>query len=121
MKRSLLVSLAALIMCQIALAQEVRTFNLKSGEIITGQVVTETDDGFQVLTSFGTITILKSQIQPQLIELELNDGNLIKGELLEQTTAGVRLLTGFGELFISADKIVWMNTPGSDIKGGDRK
>ncbi|MCH8328332.1 MAG: hypothetical protein IID15_07415, partial [Candidatus Marinimicrobia bacterium] len=75
MKRSILVSLATLVLCQIALAQEVRTFNLKSGEIITGQVVTETDDEFQILTSFGTITIPKSQIQPQLLEIELNDGN----------------------------------------------
>ena len=119
MKRSMLVCLATLIMCQIAIAQEMRTFNLRSGDIITGQVVAETDDDYQVLTSFGTITILKSQIQPQLIELELKDGNLIKGELVEQTTAGVRLNTTFGEIFISADKITWMNTPGSDLAGED--
>lgn len=123
MKQTTLVCLTALIMCQIATAQEARTFNLRSGEIITGQVVAETDDEFQVLTSFGTITILKSQIQPQILELELDDGTLIRGELVEQTTAGVTLITGFGEIFISADQIVWMGVPGSgaEKEGGSRR
>ena len=119
MKRSTLVCLATLIMCQIALAQETRTFNLRSGEIIIGQVVAETEYEFQILTSFGTITILKSQIQPQMIEIEMDDGNLIKGEVVDQTAAGVTLITRFGEIFVSADKIIWMGVPGSRTESVD--
>jgi len=123
MSRSTLATLAAILLCQVAVAQEERTFNLRSGEIITGQVVEESDSAFQIITSFGSITLLKAQIQPQMVEIELKDGNRIQGELLEQTPVGISIKTGFGEIFIATDKIDWIGTPDSDTanEGGRRR
>lgn len=123
MNRSTLAILATILLCQFAMAQEQRTFNLRSGEIITGQVVEESDSAFQIITSFGTITLMKAQIQPRMVEIELKDGNRIKGELLEQTPQGISVRTGFGDIFITADKIVWMGTTesGTAIDEGSRR
>ena len=86
-------------------AQDTRTFSLKSGDRISGSIVAETDTSYEVLTSLGVLTILKSDLQPEIVIIDLKSGDRLQGELLELSDAGLRVRTAFGELFIEQDQI----------------
>ncbi len=97
-----IISIAA---TNILTAQDTRTFSLKSGDRVSGSIVAETDTSYKVLTSLGVLTILKSDLQPEIVIVDLKSGDRLQGELLELSDAGLRVRTAFGELFIEADQI----------------
>ncbi|MCH8837964.1 MAG: hypothetical protein IIA60_09230 [Candidatus Marinimicrobia bacterium] len=86
-------------------AQDTRTFSLKSGDRISGSVVAETDTSYEVLTSLGVLTILKSDLLPEIIIIDLKSGDRLQGELLELSEAGLRVRTALGDLFIEHAQI----------------
>lgn len=101
-------------------AQDTRTFSLKRGDRISGSVVAETDTSYEVLTSLGVLTILKSDLLPEIIIIDLKSGDRLQGELLELSDSGLRVRTAFGEMFIEHDQIERFDfvLPGESAAGG---
>ncbi len=98
----LIISIA---IASVLTAQDTRTFSLKSGDRVSGTIIAETDTSYEVLTSLGALTILKSDLQPEIVIVNLKNGDRLQGELLEQSGAGLRVRTAFGELFIEEGQI----------------
>ncbi len=78
-----------------------RTFYLKSGERVTGEVISIDEDGkYTVQTSFGVVTFNKTEIREDEVKLLLLNGDIIKGAVIEEGDDAFRLLTQFGEITV---------------------
>ena len=62
MKKTILLML--LFYSGIVFAQE-KTFYLKSGDKVSGNITAETDSTYAIETTFGTVTINKKDIKPE--------------------------------------------------------
>ena len=89
----------------LLLGQGDEIFTLKSGDRITGTVVTEDVQFIEVLTSFGVVKILKSDLKLDVVEIHLKNGDHLKGELLERAEDGLKVITSVGELFIKSSLV----------------
>jgi len=94
-----------LLFISISFSKE-RTLNLKSGDKITGNVISETDTTI-TLTSriFGEITINKNDLKKEPVTITLKSGDIIKGLVLEKTTSYFVLQTAFGEVRIESGDV----------------
>ena len=85
-------------------AQE-KTFHLKSGDTVTGSVISETDSTYIIETSFGEITIKKDKVKPEEAFIFLKSGDKLRGIIVSESDEGVTVKAQFGEVFVSRDKI----------------
>lgn len=86
-------------------SQDTKEFYLKSGDRISGTVTTETDSTYTLETAFGSITIMKKDIQPDEVVIYLNSGDKVRGILISESTEGFKIKSQFGELFIERNKV----------------
>lgn len=86
-------------------SSDTRTIVLKNGDKITGSYVAENDSAIVLKTSFGEITILRSNIKPQSITIYLKDGNIITGDVVTKNDATITLSTTLGVLTIDNNNI----------------
>ena len=86
-----------------------RTFHLKNGDKITGEVLTETEISYDIKTSFGKVTIFKDEIKDDKITITLKSGDKITGTLLDESNSDYKVKTTFGELTIAKDSVEYIN------------
>ena len=99
-------------------AQDVKTLTLKTGDKITGTVMSETDTTITISSAIaGEITLNKNDLQQETISITLNSGDVVKGVVLEKTPTHFKIQSVFGEITIPAEDI---KTIGS-IKKKDEK
>ena len=94
-------------------AQDSRTLTLKSGDKITGQVVSETETTITVINPLmGEMVINKSDLKQRLIEVKLNSGDIIKGTLISRGDTELLINTAFGDVSIPTDQVETINESG---------
>ncbi len=98
-----------------------KTFPLKNGDKIYGTILTENDSVFVVQTSFGEVSVRKSDIKLQTITLYLNDGSIVTGGILSRDELNYTLQTSFGIVTISKEKIGRTSEADSPIPGSAQK
>lgn len=117
--------LAALCICYsvngFCQESETRTFQLKNGDKVSGQVLAETDSSFLIKTSFGEITVLRKDLKPREITVYLKDGNRISGEIISQTTEQLILKTSFGSVTLDSQNIERTTEQGVELPGTEGK
>ena len=86
-----------------------RTFQLKSGDKITGKIVDETDSIYKIQTSFGILEIDKNDIKPDEVSITLKSGDKITGTLIDESKSDYKVKTNFGELIIAKDSVEYIN------------
>lgn len=79
-----------------------RTIHLKSGELITGQIVSVDSlrGDIEMLTHYGSITIKGEDILKEIITIILNSGDKLRGEIVYEDGQKIHLQTQYGMLFI---------------------
>ena len=94
-------------------AQDSRTLTLKSGDKITGQVVSETETTITIINPLmGEMVINKSDLKQRLIEVKLNSGDIIKGTLISRSDTELLINTAFGDVSIPTDQVETINESG---------
>ncbi len=89
----------------IVFSQDKKEFYLKSGDRVSGTVEGETDSTYTLKTSFGSLTLKKTDIRPDEVLIYLNDGDKVKGVLISESTEGFKIESQFGDLFIERNKV----------------
>lgn len=102
MKKTILLML--LFYSGILFAQE-KTFYLKSGDKVSGNITAETDSTYAIETTFGSVTINKKDIKPEEAIIYLKSGDKLKGVILSESDEGIKVKAQFGEVSISKEKI----------------
>lgn len=107
MKSNLVIFTLVILLTTGLIAQEEQTFLLKSGDRITGTIVSINDSTgvYVIQTGFGQVTINKEQIIPPSATILLKNGNKLSGELIEESEEAVRIKAAFGEVSIDRAKI----------------
>ena len=85
-------------------AQE-KTFQLKSGDQVSGTIKSQTDSTYVLETSFGEITIKKDEVKQEEVFIFLKSGDKLRGIIVSESDEGVTVKAQFGEVFVSHDKI----------------
>ena len=85
-------------------AQE-KTFYLKSGDKVSGNITAETDSTYAIETTFGSVTINKKDIKPEEAIVYLKSGDKLKGVILSESDEGIKVKAQFGEVSISKEEI----------------
>lgn len=99
------ITFISIVLITIGFAQE-KTFHLKSGDKITGQVVSETETTITVINPLmGEIIINKTDLQLPKVVVTLKSGDVVRGELVSRTGENVVVKSSFGELNINAENI----------------
>ncbi|MFQ6613718.1 MAG: hypothetical protein ACE5D1_02640, partial [Fidelibacterota bacterium] len=84
---------------------EEKTIYLKSGEKISGILVTETDSTLTVRTSLGTITLNRDRIKPDIVTVILKNGDVVKGTLLKESPEAFIIQSSLGTITVPASSI----------------
>lgn len=118
--KTLLVMLlfAGVLFCQ---EKTERTIQLKNGDKITGAVLSDNDTLIVLKTSFGEVTIQKSDIKLQSITLFLKDGSILSGEILSRDDQHFSLHTSYGIVVIDKENIDRTSETGVTIPGSVQK
>lgn len=82
-----------------------KTFYMKSGDKVTGTVISQSDSTFTVGTSFGEITIKRTDVKPEEVYIFLKSGDQLRGIILSENEEGITVKAQFGEVFIDHEKI----------------
>jgi len=83
-----------------------QTFQLKDGTKIVGEIQSETETTFNVITKFGTITIDKNEILKTQHQVKLNTGETLIGEIINENQETIILKTKMGELTLPNSDIL---------------
>ena len=97
--------------------QSEKTIQLKSGDKITGKVLTETDSSITIRTSFGEVIISKSAIKLREITIFFKDGSRLTGEVLLQTNTQIMVRTNLGALTVDLNTIDRTTESGETLPG----
>jgi len=107
----------------VIFSQDAKEFYLKSGDRVSGTISGETDSTYTLETEFGTVTLRKTDVQPDEVVIYLNSGDKIKGVLILESTEGFKIKSQLGELFIERNKVdgvEFINRP-TEISGELKK
>ena len=94
--------LASVLLSSTLLAE---TWILRDGSTVVGEKLSETKEAVKVHTTFGDVTIQKSDVVPQKITIELHDGSILNGDLLEDAETFFRVHSPLGDLKIEKSTI----------------
>jgi len=98
--------LFAILILSVLSAQDTKTLTLKSGDKITGQVVSETETTITIINPLmGEMTLNKSDLKEETISITLKSGDVVKGIVLEKTPSYFKLQSAFGEITIPTEDI----------------
>ena len=89
----------------VSLFAQEQKFQLKDGSIIVGEIQSETETTFNVITKFGAITIDKNEIVKTQHKVKLNTGETFIGEIINETPDTIILKTKMGELTLPNSNI----------------
>ncbi|MFH1851556.1 MAG: hypothetical protein ABIA75_04360 [Candidatus Neomarinimicrobiota bacterium] len=87
------------------LAQEQRTYHLKSGEKITGTIVAEDDNRITIKTAYGEVTIERANLNEEFVIVTLKFGDQLKGTIESENADVIILNSGMGRLTIAKGMI----------------
>ena len=97
-------------------AQETKTITLKSGDKITGTVVSETDTSITIINPLmGQMVINKSDLKERVITVTLTSGDKIGGTLVSRSAKELVVATAFGNVSIPADQIETIDEAGASV------
>lgn len=94
-----------------------RTVQLNNGDKVSGSVVADNDSVIVLKTSFGEVSIRKTDIKPQTITLYLKDGSIVSGEILSRDDRQFSIKTSFGIVSIEKEKIDRTSEAGVTLPG----
>ena len=87
-------------------AQDTRTITLKSGDKITGQMVSETETTITINNPImGEMVINKSDLKLQIVVITLQSGDVVNGELISRNENEMIVKTSFGKVSIPTSQI----------------
>ena len=96
--------------------QETKTITLKSGDKITGTVVSETDTSITIINPLmGQMVINKSDLKERVITVTLTSGDKIGGTLVSRSAKELVVATAFGNVSIPADQIETIDEAGASV------
>jgi RNase P/RNase MRP subunit p29 len=88
---------------------------LRNGDVIVGDIISETDTTVTIRTSFGDITVEKTQILEikeesefgtgEVVEVLMYDGSRIRGTVIEDTAKNLKIQTDLGLIDIPKSNI----------------
>ena len=85
--------------------EDTRTFILKNGDKVTGEVIREDYTSYTLKTNFGELKILKNDIKADKIYIKLKNGDNITGIVIDESEEDFKIKTNFGELKILKSEI----------------
>ena len=87
---------------------EVRTFYLKSGDQITGEIQSYNDSSklYKVKTSIGIVSINAKDLKETEIRIYLKNGDRIQGILLKEDPSNFFIKSSIGNLTISKKNVL---------------
>tara|TARA_B000000609_G_scaffold108512_1_gene83651 strand:- start:1507 stop:2571 length:1065 start_codon:yes stop_codon:yes gene_type:complete len=98
--------LIIIVLFSISISNEkTRTFILKNGDKITGELIDEDYNSYVVKTNFGELKINKSDIKADKIFIKLKNGDNITGTVIDESEQDFKIKTNFGELKILKNDI----------------
>ncbi|MBT6710859.1 MAG: hypothetical protein HOB22_04015 [Candidatus Marinimicrobia bacterium] len=87
-------------------AQDTKTLTLKTGDKITGTIVSETETTITIINPLmGQMTLNKADLKQETVSITLNSGDVVKGIVLEKTPSYFKLQSAFGEVTIPTENI----------------
>ena len=87
-------------------AQDTKTLTLKSGDKITGQVISETETTITIINPImGEMLINKSDLKQQTVVITLQSGDVVRGELVSRSDSEMIIQSSFGEVSIPTTQI----------------
>ena len=87
-------------------AQDTKTLTMKSGDKITGQVVSETETAITIINPLmGQMTINRSDLKQQVLVITLKSGDVVRGELVSRSESELVVKSAFGEVSIPTDQV----------------
>jgi len=98
-----------------------RILQLKSGDRLSGTLVSENDSSIVLQTSFGEVLVLKSSIKPQSITIYLKDGNIVSGDIISNIEGNFVLNTTFGRVTIDKNNIDRTSEAGATLPGTQKQ
>jgi hypothetical protein len=98
-----------------------RTIQFKNGDKISGRVISDNDSSIVLQTSFGEVTIQKSEIKLQAVTIYLKDGSIVSGDIVSKDEQHFLLRTSFGVVTINKENIERTSESGSAIPGSAQK
>ena len=84
---------------------QTQEYVLKDGTKLKGTVLSESDTDLVVQTSFGAVTIKKSDLVLKEYKVKMLSGDVFKGTKQKDTDTDIHLLTNIGLLKLSKDNI----------------
>ena len=95
-----------ILMLSALLAQDLKTLTLKTGDKITGTIVSETETTITIVNPLmGQMTLNKADLKQETVSITLNSGDVVKGIVLEKTSSYFKLESAFGEVTIPTENI----------------
>ena len=84
-------------------AKDLQTFKLENGTKITGKVISEENEIFEVETEFGLVQIEKKDIKKYQYKVFMNNGNILVGSKISSSENELILDTDMGVFKIKKD------------------
>ena len=84
-------------------AKDLQTFKLEDGTKITGKVISEENEIFEVETEFGLVQIDKKDIKKYQCKVFMNNGNILVGSKISSSENELILDTDMGVFKIKKD------------------
>ena len=100
MKQMVLLTFLSL---SIFFSKDSQTFKLEDGTKITGKVISEENDIFEVETQFGLVQIEKKDIKKYQCKVFMNNGNILIGSKISSSETELILDTDMGVFKIKKD------------------
>ena len=98
-----------LIMFSALLSQEQQTFKLQDGTKISGLIISEDDEYFEIDTDLGLIQIQKKDIKEFKCIFFMNNGNILVGSKISSSENEIILSTDMGVFKIEKkDYFLWI-------------
>lgn len=91
---------------------QLQEYVLKDGTKLKGTVLSESDTDLVVQSSFGAVTIKKSDLILKEYKVKMLSGDVFKGTKQKDTETDIHLLTNIGLLKISKDQIMTIEEAG---------
>ena len=93
-----------------------QTFSLKDGTVIRGEIINETSQEIIIKTLYGEITLNKSEIIDNQLEVRLKNGEKLTGSKISESEKQLALKTKFGNLIIDKSNILDIKEISKDDK-----
>ena len=87
----------------ILLPQEIQTFKLEDGSKISGSIISEHKNIFEIETDLGVVQIEKDNIKQSKCKVFMNNGNILVGNKISSSENELILNTDLGVFKIKKD------------------